>query len=48
MTPIERAACLLIPGASYIDKRNAERELKKIPYKNRAAAREEAKRLGRR
>jgi len=48
MTPIERAACLLIPGASYIDKRNAEKQLKKIPYKNRAAAREEAKRLGRR
>lgn len=48
MTPIERAACLLIPGASYIDKRNAEKQLKKIPRKDRAAARQEAKRLGRR
>jgi len=48
MTPIERAACLLIPGASYIDKRNAEKELKKLPRSERDAAREEAKRLGRR
>lgn len=47
MTPVERAASLLIPGASYIDRRNAERELRKLPYKHRAAAREEAKRLGR-
>lgn len=48
MTPVERAASLLIPGASYIDKRNAEKELKKVPWKDRRAAREEAKRLGRR
>ena len=48
MTPVERAACLLIPGASSIDKQIAEKELKKLPRDERDAAREEAKRLGRR